>query len=99
MSRLNGTVAAVLVASVVAWSVSAFAQAKIVDGPDVRWKLAAWGKPRTGTANVEKLKAFMDERTAGMFKIQIGYESFGKANLGGASVPPLSSAATAPQAR
>lgn len=79
MSRLKGvTVAAMLAASVVAWSGNAFAQAKIVDGPEVRWKLGAWGKPRAGTANVEKLKAFMDERTGGKFKIQIGYESFGQ---------------------
>jgi len=79
MSRLSGvTLAAVLAASVVAWSGNAFAQAKIVDGPEVRWKLGAWGKPRAGTANVEKLKAFMDERTGGKFKIQIGYESFGQ---------------------
>lgn len=79
MSRLKGfTVAAILAASVGAWSGSAFAQAKIVDGPEVRWKLGAWGKPRAGTANVEKLKVFVDERTGGKFKIQIGYESFGQ---------------------
>jgi TRAP-type C4-dicarboxylate transport system substrate-binding protein len=83
MSRLKGqvrdlAVAAVVAAGVVAWSCNAFAQPKIVDGPEVRWKLGAWGKPRAGTANVEKLKAFMDERTGGKFKIQIGYESFGQ---------------------
>jgi TRAP-type C4-dicarboxylate transport system substrate-binding protein len=77
MSRLTGIVIAALVAGV-AWSGNALAQAKVVDGPEVRWKLAAWGKPRAGTANVEKLKAFMDERTGGKFKIQIGYESFGQ---------------------
>ena len=77
MSRLKA-VAAVLAASVVAWSGNAFAQAKIVDGPEVRWKLAAWGKPRAATQNVEPLRKFMDERTGGKFKIQIGYESFGQ---------------------
>ncbi len=71
------TAAAVAAASVLAWSGNAFAQAKIVDGPEVRWKLAAWGKPRAATQNVETLKKFMDERTGGKFKIQIGYESFG----------------------
>jgi hypothetical protein len=76
MSRL--IVAAVVAASVIAWSGNAFAQAKIVDGPEVRWKLAAWGKPRAATQNVETLKKFMDERTGGKFKIQIGYESFGQ---------------------
>lgn len=85
MRRLKGmTVAAVVAASVVAWSGSAFAQAKaadgpgkIVDGPEVRWKLGAWGKPRAATQNVEVLRKFLDERTGGKFKIQIGYESFG----------------------
>ena len=78
MSRLSGVTAAVLAASVVAWSGSAFAQAKIVDGPEVKWKLAAWGKPRAATQNIETLRKVMDERTGGKFKIQIGYESFGQ---------------------
>ena len=50
------TVAAVVAASVVALSGNAFAQAKIVDGPEVRWKLGAWGKPRAATQNVETLR-------------------------------------------
>ena len=79
MSRHKGLiVAAVVAASVIAWSGNAFAQSKIVDGPEVRWKLGAWGKPRAATQNVETLKKFMDERTGGKFKIQIGYESFGQ---------------------
>ena len=77
MSRLAGMVVAALVA-VVAGSATASAQNKIVEGPEVKWKLGAWGKPRAGTANVEFLKKFMDERTGGKFKIQIGYESFGQ---------------------
>ena len=77
MSRIAGMVVAALVA-VVAGSATAFAQNKIVDGPEVKWKLGAWGKPRAGTANVEILKKFMDERTGGKFRIQIGYESFGQ---------------------
>lgn len=78
MSRHKGlTVAVVVAASVVAWSGNAFAQAAIVDGPEVRWKLGAWGKPRAATQNVETVKKFMEERTGGKFKIQIGYESFG----------------------
>jgi TRAP-type C4-dicarboxylate transport system substrate-binding protein len=77
MSRLAGMVVAALVAAV-AGSATASAQNKIVEGPEVKWKLAAWGKPRAGTANVEFLKKFMDERTGGKFKIQIGYESFGQ---------------------
>jgi TRAP-type C4-dicarboxylate transport system substrate-binding protein len=72
------TVAAIAAASVLAWSSSAFAQAKIVEGPEVKWKLAAWGKPRAATQNVETLKKFMAERTGGKFQITIGYESFGQ---------------------
>jgi TRAP-type C4-dicarboxylate transport system substrate-binding protein len=78
MSRHKGlTVAVAVAASVLAWSGNAFAQPAIVDGPEVRWKLGAWGKPRAATQNVETLKKFMEERTGGKFKIQIGYESFG----------------------
>ena len=66
MSRLKGvTVAAVMAASVVAWSGNAFAQAKIVDGPEVKWKLAAWGKPRAATQNIDTLRKFLDDRTGG----------------------------------
>lgn len=78
MSRLTGVVVAALMAGSVAWSSGAFAQAKVVDGPEVKWKLAAWGKPRAATQNIEVLRKFMDERTGGKFKIQIGYESFGQ---------------------
>ncbi|HYD06600.1 MAG TPA: TRAP transporter substrate-binding protein DctP [Reyranella sp.] len=78
MSRRTGMVIAALVAAGVAWSTNAFAQATVVDGPEVRWKLAAWGKPRAATQNIETLRKFMDERTGGKFKIQIGYESFGQ---------------------
>ncbi len=79
MVHLKGlTAAAIVAASVVAWSGYAFAQAKIVEGPEVKWKLAAWGKPRAATQNVETLKKFMLERTGGKFQITIGYESFGQ---------------------
>lgn len=78
MALLKGlTVAAIVAASVVSWSGNAFAQAKIVDGPEIRWRLGAWGKPRAATQNVETLRKFVEERTGGKFKIQIGYESFG----------------------
>ena len=59
MSRV-GIAVMLTAASVVAWSSNAFAQAKVVDGPEVRWKLAAWGKPRAATQNVETLRKFMD---------------------------------------
>lgn len=77
--RLKGMLTVgMAVFGVVAWSTQAFAQTKIVDGPEVKWKLAAWGKPRAATQGVETLRKFMDERTGGKFKIQIGYESFGQ---------------------
>lgn len=79
MVRLKGLSAVAIVAAcVVAWSDGAFAQATIVDGPEVKWRLGAWGKPRAGTANVEALKKFLAERTGGKFQITIGYESFGQ---------------------
>ena len=54
------------------------ASAQTVDGPELRWKLAAWGKPRAATQNIETLKKYIEEKTGGKFKIQIGYESFGQ---------------------
>ena len=77
MRRFAGMAVVAFVAGI-AWSGYSFAQSKVVDGPELRWKLGAWGKPRAGTANVETLRKFMDERTGGKFKIQIGYESFGQ---------------------
>ncbi|MGE0580264.1 MAG: C4-dicarboxylate ABC transporter substrate-binding protein, partial [Reyranella sp.] len=79
MRRSKGmAVAVAMAAGFVAWSSVAFAQTKIVDGPEIKWKLAAWGKPRAATQNIETLRKFLDERTGGKFKIQIGYESFGQ---------------------
>jgi TRAP-type C4-dicarboxylate transport system substrate-binding protein len=72
------TAVAVVAAGVVGWSAGALAQAKVVDGPEIKWKLALWGKPRAASQNVETLRKFMDERTGGKFKIQLGYESFGQ---------------------
>ena len=66
---------ALAMAGVVAFGGSAVAQT--VDGPELRWKLAAWGKPRAATQNVETLRKYVEEKTGGKFKIQIGYESFG----------------------
>ena len=66
---------ALAIAGVVAFGGSAVAQT--VDGPELRWKLAAWGKPRAATQNIETLKKYVEEKTGGKFKIQIGYESFG----------------------
>ncbi len=77
MIRFKGLAIVVAMAGVMAFPASVLAQGAIVDGPEVRWKLGAWGKPRAATQNVETLKKFMEERTGGKFKIQIGYESFG----------------------
>lgn len=79
---MNGThrmlAGAAAIAGMLTVSAGAFAQGTpTVDGPVLNWKLGAWGKPRAGTANVEKLKQYVEQRTGGKFKIQIGYESFG----------------------
>lgn len=49
----------------------------VVDGPAVTWRVGAWGKPRAGTAHAEAFRKYVDERTGGKFKVQIGYESYG----------------------
>ena len=53
------------------------AQAQIIDGPKVEWKLAAWGKPRAVTAGFELLAKQVSERTGGKFNITIGWGTFG----------------------
>jgi TRAP-type C4-dicarboxylate transport system substrate-binding protein len=74
MMRFKGI--ALAMAGIVAFGGSAVAQT--VDGPELRWKLAAWGKPRAATQNIETLKKYVEEKTGGKFRIQIGYESFGQ---------------------
>lgn len=56
---------------------AAAAQGQTVDGPEVNWKLATWGKPRAFTAGVETLAAHLTERTGGKFTITIGYGTLG----------------------
>lgn len=55
----------------------ASAQAQTVDGPEVEWKLATWGKPRAFTSGIEALAKHVKERTGGKFNITIGYSTFG----------------------
>jgi TRAP-type C4-dicarboxylate transport system substrate-binding protein len=74
MIRLKAA-AAVAVAVVMAGGP---AWAQTVDGPELKWKLAAWGKPRAATQNIETLRKYVEEKTGGKFKIQLGYESFGQ---------------------
>ena len=78
-SRLS--VIAVLAAACLLGSpaaVPASAQDKpVVEGPTLNWRLATWGKRRAFTENAEKFKEYVELRTAGKFKINIGYESYG----------------------
>src|SRR5690606_9492683 len=53
------------------------AWAQKVDGPEVNWKIATWGKPRAFTTGIETIRDYMKERTGGKFNIVIGYSTFG----------------------
>ncbi|MBL8674957.1 MAG: hypothetical protein JNL07_08735, partial [Rhodospirillales bacterium] len=51
--------------------------AQTVDGPDVKWKMAAWGKRRAVTEGMELLAKHVKDRTGGKFTITIGYGTLG----------------------
>ncbi len=61
---------------------------KTVDGPQIHWKYAAWGKPVAWTAVFRELGVFLDKRTNGKFKftVHFGTLSKPKAILDGLSV-------------
>ena len=67
--------AAVAVATATGFGAAVLAQT--VEGPEVSWRLATWGKPRAFTSGIETLKKVVEEKTGGNFTITIGYESFG----------------------
>ena len=76
VSAIAGLVVAFFLAPPAA--IPASAQNKpTVEGPSLNWKLGAWGKRRAASENVEKLKEYVEQRTGGKFKINIGYESYG----------------------
>ena len=65
------------------------AAAQMVDGPEVAWKLSAWGKRRAFTEGLEYISAQIADLTGGKFTIKIFYGqqlSGSKENLDGISL-------------
>lgn len=54
------------------------AQAQEVEGPELTWRIATTGKPRTGTVHLETLKRYVEEKTDGNFEIILGYGTLGE---------------------
>lgn len=51
------------------------ARAQVVDGPKLAWKVAAFGKPRAATVNMETLGKYVSSMTGGNFTIEVIYDS------------------------
>ena len=66
-----------VIAGAVAMLVAPAAWAQKVDGPEVQWKIATWGKPRAFTSGIETIRDYVKEKTGGKFNITIGYSTFG----------------------
>lgn len=49
-----------------------------VDGPNLNWRFATFGKPRAATTLLEKIKEHVEAETDGKFTITIGYGTFGE---------------------
>ncbi|NDA08627.1 MAG: hypothetical protein EBZ18_04365, partial [Alphaproteobacteria bacterium] len=48
-----------------------------VDGPEVNWRIALFGKPRAATQHLERMKEFIEAETNGKFSITLGYGTLG----------------------
>ncbi|MEJ6770699.1 MAG: TRAP transporter substrate-binding protein DctP [Paracoccaceae bacterium] len=48
-----------------------------VDGPEVTWRIALFGKPRAATAHLERMKEYIEAETDGKFSITLGYGTLG----------------------
>ena len=46
---------------------------KVIDGPEVHWRVSVWGKPRSFTEGIEYVARQIGERTGGRFRIEIFY--------------------------
>jgi TRAP-type C4-dicarboxylate transport system substrate-binding protein len=93
MKTLTKIVAGSLVAT---FGLSTAAFAANVDGPDVFWKISAWGKPRAYTAGMDLLSKRVAEETGGKFKVKVFYGgqlSKSKENLDGLKVNAFEGAA------
>lgn len=65
------------------------AQAQMVDGPEVNWKLSIWGKRRAFTEGIEYVSGELKKRTGGKFKLRVYYGdqlSKSKENLDGINI-------------
>ena len=49
----------------------------VVDGPQVNWRIALFGKPRAATQHLERIKEYVEAETDGKFSITLGYGTLG----------------------
>ena len=66
-----------------------------VDGPQLKWDVSLWGKPRAGTAVADALAAVVEERTGGKWRMTLHYgEALSKAreNLDGIAIEAFQAA-------
>ena len=49
-----------------------------VDGPEVTWRIALFGKPRAATQHLERMKEYIEAETNGKFSITLGYGTLGQ---------------------
>ena len=66
-----------------------------VDGPQLKWDVSLWGKPRAGTAVADALAAVVEERTGGAWRMTLHYgEALSKAreNLDGIAIEAFQAA-------
>ena len=83
------TVAAMAVTLFASAAVPTVAEAQVVEGPKVKWRLSHWGKRRAFTESLEFIASELRDRTKGNFTLQIYYGeqlSKSKENLDGISV-------------
>lgn len=71
------------------------AEAQMVDGPEVTWRVSLWGKRRAFTESLEFISRTVEKRTGGKFKFQLYYGeqlSKSKENLDSISVGAIEAA-------
>ncbi len=71
------------------------AEAQMVDGPDLTWRVSLWGKRRAFTESLEYISKTVEERTGGKFKFKLYYGeqlSKSKENLDSISVGAVDAA-------
>lgn len=71
----SSAVAAALVLAMAPFTQPGTAQAQTVNGPKIAWKVAAFGKPRAATMNMETLGKYVSSMTGGNFTIEVIYDS------------------------